>query len=112
MEWAEVDLNSALWTIPAAKAKSDRAHDVQLAPQVIEILRSLPKSGPFVFAGKTGRGITGYAQRQKAARRRDAEGVRRRQNPGIHLARSAAHRGFAHGETGRRATRRRSNSQS
>jgi integrase len=65
MEWAEVDLDSALWTVPAAKAKSDRAHDVQLAPQMIEILRSLPKSGPFVFAGKTGRGITGYAHAKK-----------------------------------------------
>jgi integrase len=65
MEWAEVDLDSALWTIPAAKAKSDRAHEVQLAPQLIEILRTLPKSRPFVFTGKTGRGITGYAHAKK-----------------------------------------------
>jgi integrase len=78
MAWAEVDLDAALWTIPASKAKSDRAHEVQLAPQVIEILRSLPKSGPFVFAGKTGRGITGYAHAKKlldAAMRRVSGGA-------------------------------------
>ena len=65
MEWAEVDLDAALWIIPASKAKSARAHEVQLPPQVIEILRALPRTGPFVFAGKTGRGFTGYGHAKK-----------------------------------------------
>ena len=34
-------------------------------PQVIEFLRSLPDAGPFVFAGKTARGITGYTHAKK-----------------------------------------------
>ena len=61
MEWAELDLDAKLWTIPASKAKSGRTHEVQLSPQVIEILRSLPHLGPFVFTSKNGRGVTGYA---------------------------------------------------
>ena len=60
MEWAELDLEAGVWTIPRGKAKSDRAHEVQLSPKVVEILRSLPRLGPFVFTGKNNRGVTGY----------------------------------------------------
>lgn len=48
MEWAEVDLDGALWTIPAAKMKrtlygktNGRPHLVPLAPQAIDLLRDL-----------------------------------------------------------------------
>jgi integrase len=60
MEWAEVDLDAKLWVIPREKAKSDRAHEVQLAELVIALLRSLPRLGPYVFTGKSGRGVTGF----------------------------------------------------
>lgn len=59
MEWAEVDFDDCLWTIPAAKMKrtvygkvNGRPHLVPLAPQAIELLRDLqPISGHsrFVF---------------------------------------------------------------
>lgn len=59
MEWAEVDFDGCLWTIPAAKMKrtvygkvNGRPHLVPLAPQAIELLRDLrPVSGHsrFVF---------------------------------------------------------------
>jgi integrase len=59
MEWAEVDFDDCLWTIPAAKMKrtvygkvNGRPHLVPLAPQAIELLRELqPISGHsrFVF---------------------------------------------------------------
>lgn len=59
MEWAEVDFDNCLWTIPAAKMKrtvygkvNGRPHLVPLAPQAIELLRELqPISGHsrFVF---------------------------------------------------------------
>jgi integrase len=60
MEWAEVDLDAKLWVIPRGKAKSDRAHEVQLSEPVIALLRSLPSLGPNVFTGKSGRGVTGF----------------------------------------------------
>jgi integrase len=48
MEWAEVDFDASMWTIPAAKMKRDlhgktngRPHFVPLAPQAVEILREL-----------------------------------------------------------------------
>ena len=59
MEWAEVDLDGALWTIPAGKMKRNvhgkengRPHLVPLATQAVDVLRELhPLSGHgrFVF---------------------------------------------------------------
>jgi integrase len=60
MEWVEVDLSAKLWVIPREKAKSDRAHEVQLSEPVVALLRSLPRLGPFVFTGRNGRGVTGF----------------------------------------------------
>jgi integrase len=60
MEWAEVDLEAKVWTIPRTKAKSDRTHEVQLSDQVIALLRATPRLGPYVFTGKSGRGVTGF----------------------------------------------------
>jgi integrase len=40
--WAEIDLNSALWTIPAARMKSGREHRVPLSKSALNLLRSLP----------------------------------------------------------------------
>ena len=41
MEWTELGLDAGIWTIQRGKAKSDRAHEVQLSPKAIEILRAL-----------------------------------------------------------------------
>ncbi|MGC2077317.1 MAG: integrase arm-type DNA-binding domain-containing protein [Xanthobacteraceae bacterium] len=60
MEWVEVDLDAKLWVIPRSKAKSDRAHEVQLSEPVMALLRSLPRLGPHVFTGRSGRGVTGF----------------------------------------------------
>jgi integrase len=59
MEWAEIDLEAALWTIPAAKMKrtlrgktNGRPHLVPLAPQavaILEELRPLTGHGQYVF---------------------------------------------------------------
>lgn len=59
MEWAEIDLNAALWTIPAAKMKrtlmgkiNGRPHLVPLAPQalaIMEEIRPLSGHGRYVF---------------------------------------------------------------
>jgi integrase len=59
MEWAEVDTDVALWTIPAAKMKrtlhgkvNGRPHLVPLAPQAVAILndlRPLTGHGRYVF---------------------------------------------------------------
>lgn len=55
--WSEIDLEAALWTIPAARMKSGREHRVPLSRPAIELLRSLPGDRPpegHVFPGMRG----------------------------------------------------------
>lgn len=46
MEWDELDLDAALWTIPAEKAKMRRPHDVPLSNQAVAVI-----TGMKVFSG-------------------------------------------------------------
>lgn len=51
-EWSEIDLDAALWTIPAEKMKMRQAHLVPLSRQSIDLFRQLlPLTGPtgYVF---------------------------------------------------------------
>jgi integrase len=47
--WSEIDGN--VWTVPADRMKSGRAHRVPLAPRVVELLASMPREGEFIFVG-------------------------------------------------------------
>ncbi|HET8973116.1 MAG TPA: integrase arm-type DNA-binding domain-containing protein [Pseudolabrys sp.] len=54
--WAEMDLDSAVWTIPADRMKMRREHRVPLAPRAIEIIeraKVLAAGNGFVFAGRS-----------------------------------------------------------
>ncbi len=39
--WSEVDLDNALWTVPANRIKAGRIHRVPLSPEAIQILKSM-----------------------------------------------------------------------
>lgn len=41
MEWPEVDLDKAIWTIPPAKTKMRREHHVPLSRQAIEVIKHM-----------------------------------------------------------------------
>jgi integrase len=43
MRRSEVDLKKRTWTLPGQRAKSDRAHEVQLSDATIDVLGSLPR---------------------------------------------------------------------
>jgi integrase len=64
MTWSEVDLEKALWVIPAERMKGAAAHEIPLAPAAVEILKSLPRwPGPFVFSTTGGeRPIGGFSK--------------------------------------------------
>lgn len=52
MEWSEVDLDAAIWTIPKGKMKMRRPHRVPLVPRSVTILRELhgvTGGGKYVF---------------------------------------------------------------
>lgn len=53
-EWSEIDLDKAIWEIPAHRAKMRRAHSIPLPTQAIELLRDLRQltgDGKLVFPG-------------------------------------------------------------
>jgi integrase len=50
MAWSELDLDAALWRLPAARNKSARSFELPLSAPVVETLRALPRIGPMVFA--------------------------------------------------------------
>lgn len=41
--WEEIDIDGALWTVPASRMKAGKEHRVPLSQQVIEKLRALPR---------------------------------------------------------------------
>ncbi len=54
--WQEIDLDGKLWTIPAARMKGGRAHEVPLAPEALALLKSLPRfAGDYVFTTDGGK---------------------------------------------------------
>ena len=52
--WGEVDLDAALWVIPAARMKAGAEHRVPLSRQAVAVLRALPREGALLFQGQGG----------------------------------------------------------
>jgi integrase len=58
--WGEIDLDAAIWTIPAGRMKAKKEHAVPLSPPAVALLRALPRTGgDLVFPGmKEGRPLS------------------------------------------------------
>jgi integrase len=50
--WDEIDLDSAIWTVPAERMKAGREHRVPLSTAALALLKSMPDLGDYVFPGK------------------------------------------------------------
>jgi integrase len=57
MTWGEIDLDNALWIVPASRTKSGAPHEVPLSGMAVDLLKSLPRfaGGDFVFSTTGGR---------------------------------------------------------
>jgi integrase len=53
MRPGEVDLEDAVWVVPAERMKGGREHRVPLSPAAVALLESLPKSEHYVFHGQS-----------------------------------------------------------
>jgi integrase len=53
---SEIDLESALWVVPAHRTKKNREHRIPLSPRALEIIaeldRTRPEGNPYLFPGK------------------------------------------------------------
>jgi integrase len=62
--WAEIDLEKAVWTIPAGRMKAGREHRIPLSKPAIEILNNFSPGNPEapIFPGaKKGKGLSNMA---------------------------------------------------
>jgi integrase len=52
--WSEIDLQAAVWTIPAQRMKAKRTHRVPLTARVVAILKKVmrARTGDYVFPGR------------------------------------------------------------
>jgi hypothetical protein len=65
-KWTEIDLERKTWIIPPERLKDRKTrtepHRVPLSPQVVGILKALPRIGEFVFPGlKPGKPLSNMA---------------------------------------------------
>lgn len=53
--WPEIDLQKAVWTIPAERMKAGRAHRVPLSSAAVALLKTIPRleRNPHVFVGSS-----------------------------------------------------------
>ena len=61
MEWSEVDLDTATWTVPASRMKTNRQHRVPLSDRAVDVLieaRDLSGAAGLVFPSVTGRKLS------------------------------------------------------
>lgn len=56
--WDEIDLASALWTLPGERTKSGRVHRVPLTAESVALLESMPRPSEYVFPGPKGSPIS------------------------------------------------------
>ena len=62
--WAEINLDTAIWRIPAARMKARRPHDIPLPPACLDLLAQVPRlpGNPYVFPGtRPGRPLSAMA---------------------------------------------------
>src|SRR5262249_24342065 len=54
LRWEEIDLDQAVWTVPANRMKAGREHRVPLSRPALKLLRTMHKGcdGQFVFPGQ------------------------------------------------------------
>lgn len=56
--WDEIDLDAALWIVPAARMKMKREHRIPLAPRAVEIIRAMAETSRrregLIFPGQAG----------------------------------------------------------
>jgi integrase len=63
VEWAEVDIEKRLWSLPREKAKNDQGHDVHLSAQALGILGPLPRvAGGLVFSTNGRTAVSGFSR--------------------------------------------------
>ncbi|MCA0320736.1 MAG: tyrosine-type recombinase/integrase [Proteobacteria bacterium] len=76
MDWREVDLDRALWTVPKERMKAKREHLVPLSAQAVAMLRALAHRDGLVFPSRDGSRLSQMSISMAARRAVAPKGVR------------------------------------
>jgi integrase len=61
-QWSEIDGKAKTWTLPPDRMKTRKAHKVPLSRPALTLVKAMPRTTPFVFAGaKAGRPLSNMA---------------------------------------------------
>ena len=71
MRWADLNIESKVWTLPREATKGDRSHEVPLAALAIEVLTALPRTGTYVFTSRGFRRVPGKPVAENRLTERD-----------------------------------------
>ena len=77
MRWAEIDMQKAIWELPADRTKAGRAHRVPLSPLALDLIGE-PHGGEYVFANGGGQPFHPVSVSWAMHRERDALGLAQR----------------------------------
>ncbi len=77
LRWAEIDMQKAIWELPASRTKAGRAHRVPLSPLALDLIGE-PHGGEFVFSNGGGKPFAGVSIGQAMRRERKALGLAER----------------------------------
>jgi integrase len=61
LRWSDVDLDSGVLTIPDTVAKNHRALELPLPPAALDVIRSTPHHGEYIFGAAHASGFTGWS---------------------------------------------------
>ncbi|TBW11702.1 DUF4102 domain-containing protein [Azotobacter chroococcum subsp. isscasi] len=58
-QWSELDMVAGVWSLPAERMKMRQAFAIPLAPEVVELLESIPRidDSPYLFPGQGKSGV-------------------------------------------------------
>jgi integrase len=67
MDWAEIDLDAAEWTLPAERAKNDEPHIIPLNALALNEIRALhPQAKGLVFSTTGTTPVSGFSKAKRA----------------------------------------------
>ena len=52
MTWSELDISSATWILPKERTKNGREHAVDLSPEALAVIETVPRTGDLLFPAR------------------------------------------------------------
>ena len=65
LQWSEIDFGEGVIVFPANRMKAGRAHEVPLTGQMVDLLKAIPRTGPYVFGPRGQQAVCNFDRLKK-----------------------------------------------